>query len=438
MKIKDFVNRDLKRFSRYDTERSIPHLFDGLKTSQRKILRTALKQGFVLIKCNQLGTKAAEQNVYHHSEDSLINTVIGMARDFPGSNNVPYLQKDGQFGNILSPDSSSPRYISAKLHENAANLFKPEDEPILLHQWEEGRQIEPEFYLPPVPMILVNGGDGRGTGFACKILPHSYVDVAQATAECFLTGKITKRLTPAFEGFKGTITRAHDDQIIMVGCYDIDNATTIRITELPIKWTQDKYKLHLNKLIADKKIKSYTNRSTEDGWDFEIKVPREVTKLSPERIRNMFKLVEKRTQTLVAWTDGIVPEIFNSPEAMIERFCEMRSPFYEKRKQSMLDIENHKFHWAKAKISFIDYWNEHADVVRQNNKADIIKHVSAFLPKLTVEQVEKLVSLPIYSLTAERRAQLLKEAEDIHTRICEIENLTTSKMWRQHLVGKSC
>ena len=170
--IEDFVNKELILFSRADNVRSIPCAVDGFKPGQRKILFSCFKRNLKSeIKVAQLAGYVSEHSAYHHGEISLCMTIVNMAQVFVGSNNLNLLQPLGQFGTRLQggKDAASPRYIFTNLSSLARTIFHPADDPLLNYLNDDGQSIEPEWYIPVIPMLLVNGGDGIGTGWSTGI-----------------------------------------------------------------------------------------------------------------------------------------------------------------------------------------------------------------------------------------------------------------------------
>jgi len=187
MTISDFVNTDLVNFSRYDTERSLPSMLDGLKTSQRKILFTVLKRNYIdvsrEVKVAQLSGAVAELTLYLHGEQSLNDAIVSMSQDFVGSNNLPLLFPDGAFGTRLGTsngagkDAASARYIYTYAQEVTRLMFRADDDALLPLKKEEGFDVEPEAYWPVLPMLLINGSIGIGTGYSTKVPMFSPNDV---------------------------------------------------------------------------------------------------------------------------------------------------------------------------------------------------------------------------------------------------------------------
>lgn len=174
----EFINKELIHFSIADNTRSIPSMVDGLKPGQRKILFSLFKRLGAghrklrnEIKVAQLSGYVAEQSAYHHGEMSLNMTIVKMAQDFVGSNNVNLLMPIGMFGTraLGGNEAASPRYIFTNLNEQTRMLFPEQDLPLMSYILEEGLSIEPDHYVPILPMVLVNGAEGIGTGWATTI-----------------------------------------------------------------------------------------------------------------------------------------------------------------------------------------------------------------------------------------------------------------------------
>jgi len=266
----EFIDRGLIHFSIYDNERSIPNLMDGLKISLRKILYAAFKKGGLKteIKVAQFSGYVSEHSAYHHGEASLNAAIVGMAQNFVGSNNINLLEPNGQFGTRINAgkDAASERYIFTQLNKLTRLIYRQEDDAVLSYIDDDGQMVEPVYYAPAIPMILVNGSKGIGTGFSTDVMPHNplqiiaYIramlrDVAKGSAD-------RPVIEPYFKGFKGTVKNiatsatsgapaasAASAKFLIKGTYEIIADRKVRITELPIgTWTDD-YKEFLEKLM---------------------------------------------------------------------------------------------------------------------------------------------------------------------------------------------
>ncbi|KAL5986279.1 DNA topoisomerase 2 [Asimina triloba] len=262
IKYKNFVNKELILFSVADLQRSIPSMVDGLKPGQRKILFSSFKKNFVKeAKVAQFSGYVSEHSAYHHGEQSLATTIIGMAQNFIGSNNINLLQPLGQFGTRHQggKDHASARYIYTCLSPLTRYLFPKDDDVILDYLSEDGQSIEPSWYMPIIPMVLVNGSEGIGTGWSSYIPNYNPRELVE-NVKCLLNGELMKPMDPWYKGFKGLIeksaTKDGASNYTVSGLIEEVDDTTLRITELPIRrWTED-YKEFLESMMTgSEKIK---------------------------------------------------------------------------------------------------------------------------------------------------------------------------------------
>jgi DNA topoisomerase II len=250
----NFINHELILFSHADNERSISHFMDGLKPSQRKVLFSCFKRNLKQeIKVAQLAGYVSEHSAYHHGEASLTQTVIGMAQNYVGSNNINLLSPCGQFGTRLmgGKDAASPRYVFTKLEAITRIIFHPHDDPILEYQEDDGQSIEPLHYVPIVPIALINGSEGIGTGWSSSIPTYNPREII-ANLRCMLNGEQPAEMKPWFRGFTGEVQaksgRESNNFAVMGIIEQVDEATVV-ITELPAgKWTTD-YKQFLESML---------------------------------------------------------------------------------------------------------------------------------------------------------------------------------------------
>ena len=250
----EFVNNELIHFSNADNIRSLPHVMDGLKPSQRKILWSALKRNLTSeIRVAQLAGYVSEHAAYHHGEASLNGAIIGMAQNFVGSNNINLLMPNGQFGSRLmgGADFASPRYIHTQLEPIVKTMICKEDDAILTYIDDDGLMVEPQTYLPVIPNILVNGALGIGTGYSTTIPPYNPIDLIRIIKQKLSGLSIKEELTPWWFGFKGSVKKIDDVTYMTKGIYEFvdDDKCLVHIKELPVgTWTSD-YKEFLESLL---------------------------------------------------------------------------------------------------------------------------------------------------------------------------------------------
>lgn len=410
VRAKSIIHNEVRQFSNYANERSIPHIVDGLKPSQRKVVACALAENKQL-KVSQLGTKAAERYDYKHGEASIIGTAVGLAQTFPGSNNLPLLEAIGQFGNRLTKAASAPRYIYTKIIPGFYDIFSKEDIAITDYVMDEGVQLEPKYMLPSLPLVLINGATGMGSGFATDIQLHNPKDVAKAVAQAAAGKKLTP-LVPWVKGFTGQVNRAADGRIEFIGKWEKKGANELLITELPPKYDLEKYKTVLNDLIERGIIRDYDNESDEDNWRFSVTVPRSFWDSTPDVINNQLKLIQRESQNFVLWDEHDVLQTFPSAEAIVEHWTKHRLLTLAKRRQNTIDELLIQISWLTAKQNFIILWNKKSDRYVKMKK-DELKLALAKDGGFTEEHLERLLMLRITSLT-------LDEVEELEADIAKL------------------
>ena len=395
----DFVDRELIHFSDYDCKRSIPSLCDGLKPSLRKILYSCFKRNLKReIKVAQLAGYISEHSAYHHGEASLYQAIIGMAQNFVGSNNIELLCPAGQFGTRLlgGEDAASPRYIFTHLTELAFHIYNPLDNPLLEYNEDDGMKIEPTWYIPILPMILVNGTDGIGTGFSTNVPPHNPEEIVENLMR-LMDDKKPLDMKPWFRGFRGKIdykgnSDSGGEQYINRGVYRVIDDTTLVIEELPIgRWTND-YKVFLEKMCvgaveeegkkgasANTKqlITDMTTLSTDYIPYFKIKMKKEDLQAmeSNGNIETLFKLTDSRLTNygnMHLYNNKGTIQKYYSAEGILKEFYDIRIVFYMKRKAYMLKLMEKELNVFQAKIRFIEeFINE--DIVITNRDDEEIE-----------------------------------------------------------------
>lgn len=371
--IKQFVHQELIHFSNYDNIRSIPSLADGFKPSQRKVLYACLKRNLVTeAKVAQLAAAVAEISAYHHGEQSLVATIINMAQNFVGANNLNLLVPSGQFGTRLmgGRDHSSARYIYTQLESWVGKIFVKTDGELLEYLDDDGYPIEPKYYLPVIPMILANGAEGIGTGFSTGIPGYNPADII-GWIRNKLTGKSnTKQLVPWARGFTGSIGKYDDTTWVSSGIYKVDmKSREVTITELPVHaWTND-YKAWLEELCWETKsglFKSYTNLSSDVAVKFVLKfdsdVSGEIDKLDKAidsdgltklaKYLRLNKTIKQSNMNLYG-TDGTIRS-YKSAEEILEEFYPWRLKWYEARKTLLLDKLKEESKYITNQIKFIE------------------------------------------------------------------------------------
>jgi DNA topoisomerase-2 len=321
--------------------RSIPSVVDGLKPGHRKILFSCFKRNLKgEVKVAQLSGYIAEHSAYHHGEQSLQTTIVGMAQNHVGSNNINFLEPKGQFGTRLlgGKDAASARYVFTTLSPIARDMFHPSDNHLLEYLDDDGQSIEPRWYVPVVPMVLVNGGEGIGTGWSTFVPNYNPKDII-ANIHRLIRKEDLVPMHPWFRGFNGGIVEAGPGKYKVTGIWNKVNDTTLEITELPIgSWTQP-YKDFLESLLDDTErmpngIKDYKEYHTDTTVHFVVTLTAEqMAEAEKEGIEKKFKLATSISTTNMVCFDqeGRIKK-YSGPEEILRDFFDLRLEYYNKRK----------------------------------------------------------------------------------------------------------
>ena len=434
MEISTFYDEEYIQSANYQSFRSIASYADGLKNGGRKIIYTVIENNINSeIKVSQLGSKVAELTEYLHGDDSLQSTIAGMAQNFVGSNNINLLQPEGNFGTRFVPKPSASRYIYTLKSKYLDILFHKEDSQILIDQDFEGKRIEPRFYVPILPMILVNGSEGIGNGFAQKIMPRDLKDVIK-NIELMIAGKKPKKMTPGVRGYAGKIQQIEDGKIEIHGLLDITNSNTITITEIPFTYDLQSYLKVLNDLEEKKIIKTYTDKSEDDKFLFEIDCTREFTKTPIEELYTIFKLVKRLSENFTCIDENNAIVEFKDELELLNKFVALRLDYYTKRKSNILKRLESEESLLKSKLIFIEAVVAGEIIVNNKPKLDIEKQIAKVK---TIKKVDGsydfLLRMAIYSLSKDKISELKKDLEDNLAKQTELKLKSNKDLWTEDL-----
>jgi DNA topoisomerase II len=417
----NFVNNEMIHFSNADNLRSLPSSVDGLKPSQRKVLFACFKRNLQSeIKVAQLTGYCAEHTAYHHGEASLQSTIIGMAQDFVGSNNINLLLPLGQFGTRLvgGRDAASPRYIYTMLSPEARLLFPEEDDVLYDPLEDDGELIEPLFFCPIIPLLLVNGTMGIGTGWSTVIPPHNPKDLISYIRAKLNGEKELPALIPWARGFKGRIQPRDDGKgYLSIGSIKEKDSTTLSISELPLGFWTNTYKKTLIAMRQQDKIVSFVENHTTTSVSFEITCNEaQMKEMTTEKLEKRFKLTSNLSTTNMHAFDASNAIIkFRTAEEIADSFFPIRHKLYVERKSVLLSKMRYTAAIIKNKSRFIEMVsNGSIDLVKQKKK-DTIKD----LVDQGFDDMKTLKSILDENLVHERRSKASKHFED--------DNLENSK-----------
>ena len=445
---REFIDDELIHFSKYDCDRSIPNLMDGLKISQRKILFSAFKKKLHQeIKVAQFSGYVSEQSGYHHGEASLNGAIVNMAQDFVGSNNLNLLMPNGQFGTRLQggKDHASERYIFTKLNPLTRQIFNKDDDQVLTYLDDDGQSVEPIYYAPIIPMVLVNGALGIGTGFATTIPCYNPKEIIS-----MIIGKLEgnqesiQSLNPYYKGFKGIISQESAYKYNTYGCFE-SKGKTITITELPIGTWNESYVQYLEKCLDGKKfnLKDYKDLSTNKDVRIELIFTSPVL-LNDEKEKNKFIQNFKLTSSIS--TTNMY--LFNKDEKLkkyecvkdiVDEFVEARLEYYDKRKQMQIkQMENTLMLYSNKYTFIMELLNDTIDLRKKKaqeinslleyKKYDKIEDSYHYLTKMHMDMVneENVIKMKEEYETIKQNLEILKSNTPSMMYISELKELDKS------------
>lgn len=434
-----FFDDEFIEFSIDDVYRSLPSLVDGLKTSQRKVLYTLFKANYKnKIKVSNLTGAVMEKSSYHHGVQSMESTIISMAQDLMGTNNINLLQPLGNFGTRRKggKDAASGRYTFTMLSDITRTIFMEDDDPLLNYLDDDGIKIEPDYYVPVLPMCLINGSEGIGSGWSTFLPNYDIKDVANNILSK-LSNKKSKKLHPKYKNFKGEIIfddTSEKPRYITRGLIEKVNMSTLNITELPIGMWNIKYYDILDDLIDKKIIKSYRKNETDTEINIRIDISRESLKSIENDLHSVFKLESYLTMSNINLINekNIITK-YNDVEDIINDFIKIRKNFYNKRKNHQLKELENKINIIDNKIKFLDLILNNKLKINNRKKSDIESDLIKKKFDKHDGNFNYLLNIPIVNLTSEKLIELNKLFENTQKEYEILYNTDIIDIWKKDL-----
>jgi DNA topoisomerase-2 len=401
--------------------------------------------------------------------------VIGLAQDFVGSNNINMLVPSGQFGTRLAggTDAASPRYIFTYLAPIARALFPEVDDALLTHREDDGQMIEPEFYCPVIPLLLVNGSQGIGTGWSTFIPPYNPLDVLDYIRAKLDGAEEMPTIRPFARGFKGDIEALSDGTgYVTRGMAKMVTNKSVTIGELPLRCWTSTYKDQLLKMRDRGDISSFVENHTTSKVSFTVQLQAaKLTRMINSGLEKAFKLeTNLRTTNMNAFDENYIMRKFDSAESIADAFFPHRLALYHDRKSVLESEMNYDAAVLRNKAQFIQAVaagqvdlmsgkktkeqttaslqdlgltrSTDLKVIRDNNVLAKRRRVEeegdiAGITELNVvplsSEYDYLLNMPLSSLTAEKIADLQKEASKKEQEFEQLQNTSPEDLWRTDL-----
>ncbi len=435
LSIRDFIDQKLKLYSAQSGVRGIPFIGDGFKEAHRKAVWGVLTRGenadFDTVE--RISASAATATDYHHGIGSLQGTMSKMAQTFVNSNNLPLFLGKGQFGSRINSTPAAARYVKIKLSAIFRQLFPKADDLIFDFNISNGTKVEPKYFMPILPLVLVNGAEGMGTGHSCDICSYNPEDL-RAMILSMLAGKEVQQhtLIPWYRGYSGKIERDPETgQIVSTGSYTIKTgrANIITVTELPFSTQGENYKSMLNDLMDREVIIDYDDLTDKNGIEFRIRVSKEFVNADDEWILKTLKLVARTTENVTVWDSNGILTRFESVEDLLVDWVNWRIDRYEDRRQALIRKINADIVWANLKIRFIRYYLANYKYFRDTPNKELI----ATLIAEGFDRHEELLAMPMRNLTHDKIKELEKDVEDLKVELGKIQATDAVSMFKKEL-----
>ena len=435
--IKDFMENELVDYASYSTLRAIASLADGMKNSGRKVIHTIQKKNITTkTKVTNLNSITSLETEYLHGDQVLNDVIVGYARNFVGTNNLNILHPSGNFGTRFEPEASAPRYIFSYKNKSFDTVFNKEDNNVINHQTFEGVDIEPRFFVPNIPLILLNGTEGIATGFAQKILPRK-LETLKEYIDASMNNTKKPELPPFYNGFNGVISAGvNPNQWNIEGVFVRKGLNKITITELPIGYNLASYTKVLDDLEDKKIIRSYADKSNAktDTFEFDVAMDPKTLKKTDAEIITILKLSKSVTENFTVIDENNKVVVYNSPEEVIDHYIKLKLHFLQKRKDYLIQKTKDDLLILASKYLFIKNIVDENIKVNKVKKADIVTQLETYDKIITVDGTyDYLLAMKIYNLTEEKLNELLEQIKENKVKLQEIIDKPIENIWREEI-----
>jgi len=396
-----------KSFAMYTVEsRAIPNMIDGLKPVQRFYLYSSLINSKKDFKKVSAVSGIISDYGYNHGEASAAGAGQLMAATW--NNNICLVEGRGSFGTRLVQEAGAARYVYTRLHDNFGKYVKDLD---LSPVHDDPEHEPPAFYLPAIPLVLINGTKGIATGFATNILPHCPASVTEACVEYLETKEIKQPINLKFPEFNGTIEQNKEDpkKYISCGTYSKKSKTQLLISEVPYGFDRESYVKVLDNLEDEGDIVSYDDLCDKQGFKFEVKLKQNISaKWTRSKIIGKFKLAKPFAQNLtVIDYEGKLRE-YDDARQLIKDFCDYRLGILKQRIDARKAEYEEEVRWLNVKMEFVQANVDGRIVFKDNSKAQVIKQIMQETSG-TGGDTNRLLALSILNLTKEEIVKLKKQ-----------------------------
>ncbi len=399
----DLVKEEYRIYQIYTLmDRAIPYLQDGLKPSQRRILYTLWKNSNKgLVKVSSL--TGLVLTLHPHGPQSVEASIVNLAQDFCFSNNYPLLDKKGYFGERMETQAAAARYIECKLGKVAELLLFDDMNQVQMVPNYDEKVREPMGLLPKLPLMLLNGSEGIGTGFSSVIPSFNHKDIIKTMMTFIETGK-PRRIKPWVRYYSGTVEVDEKNRILFKLVIK-QVGDKFFITELPRGYDAQRIYRHLNKAMEADFIKDYIDSSVDNEIRIELLFKRGQTPTLEEVEKNLAVTTSLVPNYTLINEKGV--KVFETVEEIIEIFTAQRLVVTKRRYELLIKDYEDRLQKNNEIIRFIK--EKHYGIAEKKaNRKDYVD----YLTKEKFTYAEYLADMAIYRMTkeeVEKRQLLIKD-----------------------------
>ncbi len=415
--LSDIVKEEYRIYQIYTLmDRAIPYLQDGLKPSQRRILFTLWRnQSKGLMKVT--GLTGLVLTLHPHGPASIESSIVNLAQDFTFSNNYPLIDKKGYFGERMETQAAAGRYIECRLGEVAKLLLFDDMNQVKMVPNYDEKVMEPLGLLPKLPLMLLNGAEGIGTGFSSVIPSFNHRDIIKSMIQVIETGS-PRRIKPWVRSYNESVEVDKNGKVIFkMGFKEIDGK--IYIVELPRGYDAKKVYKFLNKSIEADIIKDYIDSTVDNNVMIELMFKRGTQPKLKEVEKSMATTVSLSPNYTLISERGV--KVLDRPEEIITIFTNQRLEVVKRRYELLIFDAKERLNKNNEIIRFIKE-KHYAVAEKKANRKDYVDYLS----KKKFLYADYLADMAIYRMTKEEVGKRNLMIQEDKARISAYEKIVKS------------
>lgn len=428
MTITEFLNDHYKDSALYMNYRNTPSYIDGFKCSGRKCLYTSKKRNLKSeIKVSNFAGSVIDESNYLHGNTSMEGSIVTLSRKYCGSNNIPIFEGIGSFGTRHIPEAAASRYIFIKPTDYTDLIFKKCDDDNLVSQEFEGDEIEPVYYVPTIPMLLINGSVGIGVGFSSTILNRSAANMIKAIRAKLENKPLNNNwFIPNWRGFKGTVKELEPGKWAVKGVFT-RVGKKVTISEIPIKYDLLSYIEELKKLKEEGYISKYVDYSVDDNFSFEVTLSEDKGE-SDDDILKKLKLIDVMTENLTCIDESNAIKEYTSISDIFEDYYNIKIASLKDRIKSEIKKLSEEESALNETYKFIK------EVIKGTINLKLKKaEVEETLKTKGYTIIDRLLAMPLYSITEDKAKEIEAKWKEKKLEIANMKKETPENLWSKDL-----